>query len=113
MSEHEHQDTYRFTGLRGWIRRGSSRGWGGVPPTVRYLHDTGQLNALLQTLPMQSTHSMRPLSGSAASSREEEIAVSTAQKAGLERSLEEVQRRIEALEKAESMLDGERRGLRS
>ena len=40
---HGHRNMYRLTGLPGWMRFGYSPGWGGTPPCVDYLSETGQL----------------------------------------------------------------------
>ncbi len=93
---------YYATGLPGWVRFGYSPGWGGLPPAAQYLRDTGQLEAFLRTLPAQGAYGARPWFEPAASSREEEIAALLAQKAALERSVNDIARRIEALQQAET-----------
>ncbi len=43
MMGHGYRNMYYQTGLPGWMRRGYSSGWRGLPPGVQYLRQTGQL----------------------------------------------------------------------
>lgn len=43
MGRHGHRNMFYATGLPGWMRFGYSPGWGGTPPGVQYLQQTGQL----------------------------------------------------------------------
>ena len=102
MGGHGHRNMFYATGLPGWVRFGRSPGWGGLPPAAQYLHDTGQSDAFLQTLPEQAAYGRTygfPFPGSSGA---EDLKVLTAQKESLERSLDELSREIEELEERET-----------
>ncbi len=99
MGGHGHRHVYHATGLPGWVRFGYSPGWGGLPPAAQYLRDTGQLDAFLRPLPEQGESFGRPWGAPTTWSRDEQIAALSAQRAALQRSLDDVTQRIEALKK--------------
>jgi len=97
MGGHGHRHMYCATGLPGWVRLGRSPGWGGLPPAAQYLRDTGQVDAFLATLPEQGGSFGPPWGPPTTWSKEEQIAALTVQRAALQRSLDDIAQRIEAM----------------
>lgn len=102
MGGHGYRHMYYATGLPGWVRFGRSPGWGGLPPAAQYLRDTGQLDAFLAALPEQGGSFGSPWGRPATWSKEEKVAALQAQREALQRSLDDITQRIEAMKNEES-----------
>ena len=93
MGGYGHRNMYYLTGRPGWIRFGYSPGWGGLPPGVQYLSQTGQLPQFMAW--MQQRAPQAPMGVSAAPAgmtKEQEIQA-------LEAQLDWIKRRLEELKK--------------
>ncbi len=105
MGGHGHRHMYYATGLPGWVRFGYSPGWGGLPPAAQYLRDTGQVDAFLETLPAREPFGGQGPIAAADLSRDEQVAALSAQMGALQRSLNDMAQRIEAMKEETSRED--------
>jgi hypothetical protein len=100
MGGHGHRNMYYATGLPGWVRFGYSPGWGALPPAAQYLQSTGQMGTFLASLGYPAgTPGAWPMPGMAPLSSEQELEMLKRQKEELERQIETLTDRLEALEK--------------